>query len=46
VITLEDCIALCGLSKQEVMAVAEHDGSTLSSNVTGWHSSGGSDGTH
>lgn len=24
-ITLEDCIALCGLSKQEVMAVAEHE---------------------
>jgi hypothetical protein len=25
VITLEDCIALCGLSKQEVMAIAEHE---------------------
>ena len=24
-ITLEDCIALCGLSKQEVMAIAEHE---------------------
>lgn len=25
VITLEDCIALCGLSKAEVLAIAEHE---------------------
>jgi hypothetical protein len=24
-ITLEDCIALCGLSEQEVQAIAEHE---------------------
>jgi hypothetical protein len=24
-ITLEDCIALCGLSEQEVLAIAEHE---------------------
>ena len=24
-ISLEDCVALCGLSKQEVMAIAEHE---------------------
>ena len=24
-ITLEDCIALCGLTEQEVMAIAEHE---------------------
>ena len=24
-ISLEDCIALCGLSKEEVMAIAEHE---------------------
>ena len=24
-IVLEDCIALCGLTKQEVMAIAEHE---------------------
>jgi hypothetical protein len=25
VITLEDCIALCGLTEQEVLAIAEHE---------------------
>jgi hypothetical protein len=25
VITVEDCIALCGLNRQEVMAIAEHE---------------------
>jgi hypothetical protein len=25
VITLEDCIALCGLSEEEVLAIAEHE---------------------
>jgi hypothetical protein len=25
VITLEDCIALCGLTKEEVKAIAEHE---------------------
>ena len=24
-ISLEDCIALCGLTEQEVMAIAEHE---------------------
>jgi hypothetical protein len=24
-ITLEDCIALCGLTKEEVLAIAEHE---------------------
>ncbi len=24
-ITLDDCIALCGLSKEEVLAIAEHE---------------------
>ncbi len=24
-ITLEDCIAMCGLSEQEVLAIAEHE---------------------
>ena len=24
-ITLEDCIGLCGLTKEEVLAVAEHE---------------------
>ena len=24
-LTLEDCIALCGLTEQEVMAIAEHE---------------------
>jgi hypothetical protein len=24
-ITIEDCITLCGLSRQEVMAIAEHE---------------------
>ena len=24
-ITLEDCVALCGLTEQEVLAIAEHE---------------------